>query len=188
MVSNSDDSAAAGEPLDDTVWPPTLTGPRVVARPHPRLLFVLSAPEVLAEFRLPPWAKSAWNYFVAVFMITWLHTKSPTLANVLLGCLVLGIGMLLLDFFLGAGIILYARVASAVTGRVHTPASRESKDYRPEVWLRIAPRLMFFAWGLSVLWNSHRPFITWSALVFWVCLFLAGLGVAIVNRAKHWLS
>ena len=187
MNPNSDDSTVSAEIPDDTVWPPPPTGPRVVAHPRPRLLFVLSVPEVLAEFRLPSWAKSAWNYLFAVFVISWLHTKSPTLAKVVLGFLVLGIGMLFLDFFLGAGIILYARAASAVTGKVHTPANRDSKDFTPGAWLKISPRLMFFVWGLSVLLSSQRPIITWIALIFWVCLLVVGIGIAVVNRVQQWL-
>ncbi len=166
---------------------PAADRPPRCGTPRPRLLFVLSVPEVLAEFRLPSWAKSAWNYLFAVFVISWLHTKSPMLAKVVLGFLVLGIGISLVGFLREAGTLLYARAASAVTGKVHTPANRDSKDFTPGAWLKISPRLMFFVWGLSVLLSSQRPIITWIALIFWVCLLVVGIGIAVVNRVQQWL-
>jgi len=188
MNADSDDSAAAGTPPDEIVWPPPPTGPRVVAIRLPaQSLFLLRIPESLSGFQLPKWAKSGGNYLFAAFVMALIYTKSPTLAKVLIGCGVLGIGTLMLDFFVGAGIVAYAYMVSAVTRIVHTPANRDAEDFMPNAWLKMSPRLMFFIWGLSVLFSSHRPFITWTALVFWLALIIAGVGMAGVNGVKYWL-
>lgn len=188
MNSNSDGNAEARENPDDTVWPPPPTGPRVVAVRLPaQSVFFLPIPESLSGFRVPKWTKSAWNYLFFAVVMALMYTKSPTPAKVLIGCGVLGIGTLMLDFFVGAGIVAYARVVSAVTGKVHTPANRDGKDFMPDAWLKISPRLMFLVRGIFFLFGSYRYLINRIAFVFWLALIVAGLGVAAVNGVNYWL-
>lgn len=188
MNPNHDDSAAARENPDDTVWPPPPLGPRVVAiRPQPRFLFSLPVPESLSGFKLPKWAKSAWNNLVVAFLASWIYVKSPMLIKILLGCFIIGDGILILVFFLSAGTVGYIRVAFAVTGQAMPPPEKGQKGLTPTVWFEMAPHLMLFVWGLCFLFRSHLHLITWTALVFWLALIVAGVGVAVVNGVKHWL-
>ena len=188
MAPDSDDSAAASETSDDTVWPPPPLGPRVVAVRLPaQSLFFLAIPEVLNGFRVPKWAKSAGNCLGLAFVASWINQDSPIFVNFFLGGLLILDVLLILSFLGGAGRVLYARVTSAVKGQEHLPTKADDKYFTPNVWLVIIPHLIFFSWGLFYLFSSYRHLVTRIALLFWVCLLIAGVCVAVVNGVKHWL-
>lgn len=188
MDSNSDDSAEARENPDETVWPPPPTGPRFVAVRLPaQSFFFLPIPEVMNGFRVPKWAKSAGNCLLLTFVISWVNLDSPIFVDFLLGGLLILDSLLILSFLAGAGMVLYARMTSAVTRQGYSPTKADDKYFTPNVWLVIVPHLIFFAWASFFLFSSYRHLVTRIALVFWVCLVVAGLGVAVVNGVKYWL-
>ena len=188
MDSDSDDSTAARENPDETVWPPPPSGSE-----------------------LPIWALTAWHCLLTAVVITGCGFYSPPLIQVLLKVL-LGLILYVLSWpFFGLLFALVLEVyfvaASAVIGpsylRWHTTSLAEElagemrlfagtySSPMPAVLrivgLRAAGRLMFFVWGFSFLFSSHRPLINRIALVFWVVLAVAGVGVAVVERMKQWL-
>lgn len=190
MDTSHDDSMTAGAALDEIVCPSQPSG-----------------------FELPIWALSAWHCLLTAIVLAWCGFHSPPLIQVLLQVLV-GLILYVVSWpFFGLlftlGLEVYFIAASAVVGpnysRWHTTGLADDlagemrlfADVHESpmpvaaaamiVGLKAACRLIFFAWGFSFLFSSHRPLITRIALVFWLALIVAGLGVATVNGVKHWL-
>lgn len=192
MDSNSDDSAAAMEKPDDSVWPPPPSG-----------------------FEMPRWASTAWHCLLTAVVLTWCGLHSPPLVQFLLkvqvGLLLYVLSWPFFGLLFTLGLEVYFIAASAVIGpnysRWHTtgladelagemrlfantypyPSPMPVAAVMRIVGLRAACRLMFFVWGLSFLLGSHRPLITRIAFVLWIGLLAAGVGVLVVNNVKQWL-